>query len=51
MTYQTVIYQKVDDEVVEVITSGVSERTAQRVANGVEINLDHDEYYVEVEQD
>jgi phosphotransferase system HPr-like phosphotransfer protein len=48
-TFNVVIYSSEDDEVVEVIAEGKTERQADRIKNGVEINLNHDEYYVEVE--
>ncbi|MEK5060977.1 MULTISPECIES: hypothetical protein [unclassified Paenibacillus] len=47
--FNVVIKAWKNDEVIETITKEpVSERSAERIERGVNINLNHDEYYTEV---
>ncbi len=48
-TYNVYVYETATHEVVETIAENKSERTSERIKAGVEINLNHDDYYVEVE--
>ena len=51
MTYKVVIYKSSNDVLFKVLAKGKSERAAERIESGAEINLNHDRYYVAVEQE
>ena len=47
--FDVVIYRIEDGEVIEVVAEGETKRQADQIRIGVEMNLNHNEYYVEVE--
>lgn len=49
MSYKVLIRKREDDEVVRELSYS-SERQAERAEDGVNINLDHENYYTEIEE-
>jgi hypothetical protein len=49
-TYRVTVKRR-DGSVERVIARGKSARTAERIEDGVLINLNHDKYFVEVEEE
>ena len=50
MEYYVVIKQFSDNEEIEAFKCTGGQRGAERVERGVNINLNHDEYYTEIEE-
>lgn len=48
MLFQVVVRKFDDEDFCEVIGRELGERTAKKIERGVNINLNHDEYYTEV---
>lgn len=46
--FKVLIKSYINDEVIEEFKSYATEREAERLERGVNINLNHDEYYTEI---
>lgn len=50
-TFRVVVKSHKDTEFCQVIGTNKTEKQADRLEDGLNINLDHDEYYVVVEEE
>lgn len=51
MTTYRVVVRRLDETDEHVVATGKTERTADRVADGVDINLDHDNWTTCIEEE